>query len=80
MELQLTQNILNINEKLIRLDWGSLMVFTCSNSCLESVDECVVVQYELDAIKESEISALKKRQKNKKRKERKEKSKSRGKE
>lgn len=56
------------------------MVFTCSNSCLESVDECVVVQYELDAIKESEISALKKRQKNKKRKERKEKSKSRGKE
>jgi len=39
-----------------------------------------VIQYELDAIKESEIIALKKRQKHKKRKERKDKSKSRGKE
>jgi hypothetical protein len=51
MELQLTENILNINSKLIRLDWGSFMVFTCSSSCLDSIDECVVVQYELDAIK-----------------------------
>lgn len=51
------------------LDWGSLIVFTCSKSCQESIEECVVVQYEADAVKDSEVSALKKKQKNRKRKD-----------
>lgn len=50
------------------------MVFTCGNSCRESEEECVVVQYEVDAVKDEEVQALRKRQKNKKRKEQKEKS------
>lgn len=52
-ELQLTEKLLLLNQKLLRLDWGSLMVFTCSNSCQQSDEECVVVQYEIDAIKDS---------------------------
>lgn len=44
------------------------MVFTCSNSCVNSTEECVVVQYEVDAVKDEEVNALRKRQKNKKRK------------
>lgn len=44
------------------------MVFTCSNSCVNSMEECVVVQYEVDAVKDEEVNALRKRQKNKKRK------------
>jgi hypothetical protein len=79
LELQLTEHLLSLNQKLLRLDWGSLFVFTCSNSCPESCEECVVVQYEVDAVKDEEVSALRKRQKNKKRKEQKAKSKSKGK-
>jgi hypothetical protein len=63
----------------VRLDWGGLFVFACSNSCAESAEECVVVQYEVDAIKDEEVHALRKRQKNKKRKEQKAKSKSKAK-
>ncbi len=33
LELQLTERLLSLNQKLLRLDWGSLMVFTCANSC-----------------------------------------------
>ncbi len=46
-------------------------MFTCSNSCSKSDDECTVVQYEVDAVKEEEIKALNKKQKNREKKKRK---------
>ena len=60
--------MLLVSPKLIDLDWGGLFVFTCSNSCAQSSEECLVVQYEADAVKDNELKALKKRNKNKKRK------------
>lgn len=44
------------------------MVFTCQNSCLESGEECVIVQYEKDTIQNKDINLLKKKKKNKNRK------------
>jgi hypothetical protein len=61
--------MLMVSPKLVGNDWGSLLIFTCSKSCPESTEECLVVQYETDAIQDTEVSALKKRNKNKKRKE-----------
>ena len=69
LQLQITEKMLLLSPKLVNMDWGSLFVFTCSNSCPKSLEQCVVIQYETDAIKEQEIGALKKRQKNRKRKE-----------
>ena len=61
--------MLSVSPRLVGLDWGTLLIFTCSKSCPGSTEECLVVQYETDAIQDSEVSALKKRHKNKKRKE-----------
>jgi hypothetical protein len=69
LELHLTEKILSMAPKLLNMDWGSLLVYTCAESCLASLEECVVVQYEADAIRDTEVAALRKRQKNKKRKE-----------
>ena len=56
------------NSKLLQMDWGSIMVYTCLSSCLESEEECVVVQYEIDAIGYEDIKKLNKHKKNKKKK------------
>lgn len=50
------------------MDWGSIMVYTCLSSCSESEEECVVVQYEIDAIGYEDIKKLNKHKKNKKKK------------
>lgn len=52
LELHLTEKILSLEKvpKLLNMDWGSLLVYTCTESCLASLEECVVVQYEADAI------------------------------
>ncbi len=72
-ELQITEKMLLLSPRLVSQDWGALLIFTCSNSCKESIEECVIVQYEADAIQDSEESVLKKRQKNKKRRKNKKK-------
>jgi len=33
MEVQLTEQLLLINKNLVILDWGSLMIYTCTASC-----------------------------------------------
>lgn len=60
------------------MDWGSIMVYTCGGSCKESGEECVVVQYETDAIRDEDVRKLKKRNKNRRKKDRKGKSKDKG--
>lgn len=72
-ELQITEKMLLLSPRLVSQDWGALLIFTCSKSCKESLEECVIVQYEADAIQDSEVSVLKKRQKNKKRRKNKKK-------
>jgi hypothetical protein len=51
------------------MDWGSIMIYTCVASCHLSQEECVVVQYEIDAIADEDIKKLKKTKKNRKKKE-----------
>jgi hypothetical protein len=54
LEMQITEKVLsmegNSDSGLLLMDWGSLLVYTCVASCDESTEECVVVQYETDAI------------------------------
>ena len=85
LEVQITEKVLllestNPDSKLLLLDWGSMMIYTCVGSCKEGSEECVVAQYELEAIKEEEIRKLKKKKKNKKKKENKSRSKGKKKE
>jgi hypothetical protein len=73
LEIQITEKVLlleslNPESKLIELDWGSLLIFTCQGSCAGGKQECVLPQYEKDPIKEDEIKKLKKKKKNKKKK------------
>jgi len=58
----------NPNSKLLLMDWGSIMIYTCVASCSQSNEECVVVQYEIDAINDEDIKKLKKVKKNRKKK------------
>lgn len=50
LELQLTEKVLLFHKSLAILDWGSIFVYACAASCQESEEECVVLQYEFDAI------------------------------
>lgn len=49
LEVQVTEKILvmdskNPNSRLFLMDWGSLMVYTCSASCSESAEEQIILQ------------------------------------
>jgi hypothetical protein len=61
----------NSDSRLLFMDWGSLLIYTCVASCNESTEECIVAQYETDAINDEEVKKLKQLNKNKKKKERK---------
>jgi hypothetical protein len=75
LEVQITERVLSMentaNSRLLLMDFGSLLVFTCVGSCDGSTEECIVAQYEIDAITDEEIKKLEKQNKNKKKKERK---------
>ena len=43
------------------MEWGSVMVYACTQSCDKSVVEHSVTQWELDAIKDKDITMLKKK-------------------
>jgi hypothetical protein len=61
--------------RLLLMDWGSAMVFTCVASCDRGSEEYIEVQYEVDAVSDEDLQKLKRSQKNKQKKQkRKEKS------
>jgi hypothetical protein len=54
LEMQITEKVLsmdsNSDSQLLLMDWGSILVYTCVASCDQGTEECIVVQYETEAI------------------------------
>jgi hypothetical protein len=71
LEAQITERVLSMGRdpQLLYMDWGSVLLFTCVASCDRGTEECVEVQFEVDAVTEDDLRKLKRSQKNKKKKQ-----------